>query len=159
MAQALLEPEPDTRPEWQKIYDYMKATGLDFGRIYSYTQIRGIIGRDIRKNRPPIRQVIDALELNDHRTLQARRGIGYRIVEPTEHLFLANSRRNRADRQIVLAQKTLRATDLDKLDPEIRKIADAMDKGFTQMAMYIRHNEERAQRHEEALRKAGLLPD
>jgi len=105
---------------WKKLYDFLSQHS--YGTLVSYTDILAGTGLDLQINRAPVSRARSELESVDQKTLEAARNKGYRIVEPSQHLRLANGHRQRSARQMGRAVEVAQATNVSLLSPEDARI-------------------------------------
>jgi hypothetical protein len=108
--------DPTGKPQWRKVYEAL--SGRPYGDVVSYDEIRRVAGIDLRLNRSPVYRATREMEEADARTIEAVPGVGYRIVEPTEHERLAHARRRFAGRQMRRSVAVIRATNMALVPPE-----------------------------------------
>lgn len=126
MMAALFRPK-DKIAEWRKIYEVLGE--LQVGDVLRYDALDEILARSFLEEgakRNPMDRARRELEEADHRTVMAVPGVGYRIVEPREHLTLAGSHQQRSRRQIVRAQQKLTSTEITALNDLERRRHDEM---------------------------------
>lgn len=149
------QPKGDA-PEWRMIYDNLLADA-DFGDTITLDQISDVLGRPFTKNRSPILRANKELGIARRRQLQAVPGVGYRVVQPNEHISMAIGRRDRAARQIKHGVEVLGVTDLARLTPAELSIHDTQTRINVALYSAVVHHEHRIGRLEEIARREGKL--
>ena len=143
------------RPEWRMIYEDLLA-GAEPGNVITYAQLEELLGREFASNRGPLYRARRTLGELQHRWLEAATGVGYRVIEPTEHVRVSAGHRRKSRRQVGMAIRVLDATDLERLTPSDLSTFDEQKKmTFALWAIFA--HESRLRRIEDALRKEGLL--
>lgn len=111
----------------QTIVDFMADRPYD--SVTTYEELGAALGMNPRDDKQLIRSVVhsarDALAKEHHRTLEAVRSVGYRIIRPEEHVKVAGELQRKAGRTVALARTTVESVDLAELSEEGRKIAMA----------------------------------
>lgn len=144
------------RPEWRIIYEDL-LLGAESGDIITLADLSNVLGRDFRRSRSPLYRARKALGVERSRWLYPVPGKGYRVAEAREHVTLANGHKQRAKRQLGTMMTVMRATDITQLGAEDLVRFDAQFKvNALHHAILVMH-EGRLNRHEAALRQAGLL--
>lgn len=149
------QPKGD-HPEWQLIYDPLLSTA-DYGTLITYAELDDALGRTFKDNRSPIYRAREHLGDTRRRWLEAVPGKGYRVIEAVEHLMVANRHKRKGQRQFGAMVRVADTTDLSRLTPEQLATFDDQRKHIAVLYMISVHNYRQLQRHEDALRKAGLL--
>lgn len=123
----------------------------DYDSVTTYEEIAAALGMHPVEHKGLIRSVVqsarDALAKDHHRTLEAVRSVGYRIIRPEEHVKVAGELQRKAGRTVALARTTVESVDLTELSEEGRKIAMAAAAALGYQAQMIRRMD---------LRQAGI---
>lgn len=135
------------RARWKVVYD--ELTRLDIGDTLTYERMGVLLDLHPRQDRHNIRQALaraarEYLE-KDLRALDAVTGVGYRIVEPIEHMRIAKGRGKKAGTQLTIAYKVLTHVDMTGMGVETRS-------SFENIAMGFAHQIEINRRHDKAIR-------
>lgn len=143
------------RPEWRMIYEDLLETAGP-GTVITYAQLETLLGREFELNRGPLYRARKTLgELRKH-WLEAVPNIGYRVIEPSEHVRISASHRHKSRRQVGMAIRVLESTDLSQLTGDALAKYDEQSKlTFALWAVFA--HESRLRRIEDVLRKEGLL--
>ena len=143
------------RPEWRMIYEDL-LSNVGPGTVITYTQLEEILGRELAANRAPLYRARRELgELRSH-WLEAVPNVGYRVIDPQEHVRVAAGHRRKSRRQVGMAIRVLRSTDLSSLQADALQEWDSQSKlTFALWAVFA--HESRLRRIEDVLRKEGLL--
>jgi hypothetical protein len=143
------------RPEWRMIYEDL-LEGAESGTIITYADLEGLLGRDFAVNRGPLYRARRTLGELRHRWLEAVPNVGYRVVEPLEHMRISAGHRRKSRRQVGMAIRVLESTDLTQLTTDALAKFDEQSKlTFALWAVFA--HESRLRRIEDVLRKEGLL--
>ena len=143
------------RPEWRMIYeDLLAAAGPS--TIITYAQLEELLGRKFALNRGPLYRARRTLgELQKH-WLEAVPNVGYRVIDPSEHVRVSAGHRHKSRRQVGMAIRVLESTDLSKLAGDALAKYDEQSKlTFALWAVFA--HESRLRRIEDVLRREGLL--
>lgn len=109
---------------WVPIYEHMRKLGPDV--IVTYAELSELAGVDILTNRSPVAQANKKLLKQNQRGLVNVRGVGYRIMHPSEHAEQARTYNRKADGAFVRAIRVLDGADRNELTPAQRDYAEAM---------------------------------
>lgn len=143
------------RPEWRMIYEDLLAAA-EPGQVITYAQMEELLGREFALNRGPLYRARQTLGEVHSRWLEAVPNVGYRVIEPTEHVRVAGGHRRKSRRQVGMAVRVLQSTDLSQLSGEALSKWDEQSKmTFALWAVFA--HESRLRRIEDVLRKEGLL--
>jgi hypothetical protein len=143
------------RAEWRMIYEDLLASA-EPGHVITYAQLEELLGREFASNRGPLYRARRTLGELQHRWLESTPGVGYRVIEPAEHVRISATHRRKSRRQVGMAIRVLDATDLERLTPDGLATFDKQQKmTFALWAIFA--HESRLRRIEDALRKEGLL--
>ena len=128
----------------------------DSGDIITYAQIEELLDRKFEVNRGPLYRARRELgELRKH-WLEAVPNVGYRVIEPAEHVRISAGHRRKSRRQVGMAIRVLQSTDLAQLSGDALSKWDEQSKmTFALWAVFA--HESRLRRIEDVLRKEGLL--
>jgi hypothetical protein len=83
-----------------------------------------------------VNQVGERLEEQDHRVLVTSRGVGKRIINPSEHIVVATKLGKKSARIYTKALKKVNATNLDLLSPEEQKATLLQADRFKTMKLF-----------------------
>jgi len=142
-------------PEWRMLYEAFLEHAQS-GDIITYVQIEELLARKFEVNRGPLYRA--RRELGDLRKhwLEAVPNIGYRVIEPAEHVRISAIHRRKSRRQVGMAIRVLQSTDLAQLSGDaLSKWDDQSKMTFALWAVFA--HESRLRRIEDVLRKEGLL--
>lgn len=143
-------------PEWRLIYDKL-LVGADFGDVITIAQLDDALGRPFIDNRTPLYRARQELGDMRRRWFEPVPGVGYRIIEASEHMHAAQARKQRARRQLRQMVKIGEVTDLSRLTPDQLAAFDSQAKVNAAVYMALVHHERRLSRLEEILRVDGKL--
>ena len=144
-------------PEWRLIYDQLLAEA-DFGAVISYERLDAVLGRTFKDYRSPIYRAMRHLLETRKRWLVAVPLLGYRVIEPNEHVLAAKDRKQRAKRQLGTMVEITNGTDLDYLKPAELQRWHETAKHFANLYAAVTHIDSRIRRIEEVLHIQGKLP-
>jgi len=143
------------RPEWRMIYEDLFADA-EPGQIITYKQLEDLLERGFALNRGPLYRARKTLGEMQHRWLEAVPNVGYRVIEPTEHVRVSATHRKKSRRQVGMAIRVLQAADLGRLSGDALSTWDEQSKmTFALWAVFA--HESRLRRIEDVLRREGLL--
>jgi hypothetical protein len=143
------------RAEWRMIYEDLLAN-TEPGDTITYARLEELLGREFAPNRGPLYRARQTLGELRHRWLEPVPNVGYRVVEPAEHVRISATHRRKSRRQVGMAIRVLDATDLERLTPDgLATFDDQRKMTFALWAIFA--HESRLRRIEDALRKEGLL--
>lgn len=127
----------------------------EFDSVTTYEELAAALGMNPVADKQNIRSVVqsarDGLAKDHHRTLEAVRSVGYRIIRPEEHVKVAGELQRKAGRTVALARTTVESVDLTELSEEGRKIAMAAAAALGYQAQMIRRMDLRQQDVERVL--------
>lgn len=141
-------------PEWQMIYEGL-LNGADFGAIITYGQLDEVLGRPFIENRTPIYRARSELGEQRHRWLAPVPSVGYRVIEASEHIIVAQQHKRKARRQMTLMVRVGEVTDITRLTPDQLAQFDTQTKVNWLLYSALVHHERRISRIEELLRESG----
>lgn len=120
------------RARWRMIYDLFRAAGI--GETVTYAQMAKPLQLDPQRHRHPLQMAARRagleLERADRRAVDAVKGVGYRVVQPTEILGLGKRRNRKAGKQIARGAVTAQAVDLNEVDGPTRQALETLARGF-----------------------------
>lgn len=138
---------------WRYIYDELVKLNVD--DVLTYTAIADTLELDAKKDRHKIQMAVrraakEYLEV-DKRALDAVPNVGYRVVEASEHLVLAQRFQRKSNRALVAGKSRVVNVDMKALDPEARKAFEVVAIAFSQMLDFQRRMDVRQKQLEEAV--------
>ncbi len=143
------------RPEWRMIYEDL-LEDAEPGQVITYADLEGLLGRTFATNRGPLYRARKTLGEMRHRWLEAMPNVGYRVVEPLEHMRISAGHRRKSRRQVGMAIRVLESTDLTQLKEDaLAKFDEQSKMTFALWAVFA--HETRLRLIEDVLRKQGLL--
>jgi hypothetical protein len=138
---------------WKTIYDLLATKKVD--EIVTYEALADDLGLDPIDDRPAIqmamRQAVIKFEEDDKHTVESVRNVGYRVVQPTEHMRLARHHGRKARRQIESAYSKAINVDMTGMDLEVRKAFETLALGFAHQLEVNRRQEVNNRRMQKAL--------
>jgi hypothetical protein len=91
------------------------------------------------------------LERADRRAVDAVKGVGYRVVQPTEILGLGKRRNRKAGKQIQRGAITAQAVDLNEVDGPTRQALETLARGFAVQGEINRRVAAKQQEHDDVI--------
>lgn len=146
----------DHRLKWQVLYDELLAEA-DFGALITYEQLDAVLGRPFVSSRSPLYRAREHLGAMRRRWLAAVPGKGYRVIEPQEHVRVAEDYKDRARGQLAMMVKVGEVTDVARLTPAERTAFDIQMRINATLYSIMVHHEQRLDRIEGILHQEGLL--
>jgi hypothetical protein len=143
-------------PEWRLIYDGLLESA-DFGDVITYAQLDEALGRTFEVNRGPLYRAREHLGEMRHRWIEPVPRVGYRVIEPREHMAVAQNKKRRARRQFRGMVRVAEFTDLSRLTPGELVSFDSQARVNAALYMVAVHHERRISRIEAILRGEGKL--
>lgn len=138
---------------WRTVYEILQTAATD--TIVSYEMLGGALGLDPDEDRHAIqmamRRAAKEHEEVDKRAIDSVPNVGYRIVQPPEHIMLARRQQRRSTRALARGYSKAVNVDLDKLDPETHRVIEVIARGFAVQMDFNRRTDVRQSRLEEAL--------
>lgn len=117
---------------WRVIYDLL--TVLDVGQTLTYEEMATALELDPDKDRHAlqmaVRRAARESEESDKRALEAVPNVGYRVVEPVEHLRLARGQQRRAAVALRSGHSKSVNVNFNGLDPEVRHAFQVVAQAF-----------------------------
>lgn len=108
---------------WRAIYALLKP--MSVGDILTYERMGEALELDAENDRNKIRIALHRAareyEQVDKHAIEVVPNTGYRVVEPAEHLKLAQRRQKRSTRQLKRGHDHVVHVDFNGMDPEVRK--------------------------------------
>jgi hypothetical protein len=146
------EPVGETA-RWRLLY--AKLQKLSVGDVLTYEQMAEILDLDPLSDRHTIqvamRRAANELEKVDKRAVEAVKNVGYRIVEPEEHLRLARGQQRRSSRALARGSSKVVNVDLSNVEPEVRQAFQVVAAAFAMQMDFNRRTDVRQRKLEEAL--------
>ncbi|MCV7100071.1 hypothetical protein [Mycobacterium palustre] len=138
---------------WRTLYELLNERSI--GDVLSYDTMAEALQLDPSKDRHTIqvamRRAAKELELEDKHAVEAVKNVGYRIVEPEEHLRLARQQQRRSSRALVRGHSKVVNVDLSNVDPEIRNAFQVVASAFAMQMEFNRRTDVRQKQLETAL--------
>lgn len=126
---------------WKIIYGLLVE--LDVDAVISYEELGDALGLHPERERNVIqlamRRAAKELLHQNRRAVEAKRGVGYRVVAAEEHLRLAGNFQRKAGRSLVRGKDTITHADLTKLDPTAQAAFGVVAQAFSQLISVQRY--------------------
>jgi hypothetical protein len=138
---------------WRIIYELLTETPV--GDVLTYDAIADALDLDAGKDRHTVqvstRRAATELEKVDKNAVEAVPGVGYRVVQPEEHLRLAKYQQRRSSRALARGSSKVINVDLSNVDPEIRQAFQVVAAAFAMQMDFNRRTDVRQKKLEQAL--------
>lgn len=92
------------------------AADVEPGEIITYEAIESLLGLDRPRAQSVVNQAKFGLQKTHQKSLVAVRGVGYRVLSPSEHLELAKVHQAKGRRQTRKSRQAVEHTDYSKLN-------------------------------------------
>lgn len=142
-----------SQARWRVVYELLRNTETD--SILTYEELGKALDLDPTDDRHAIQMAMRRAALEheevDKRAIDAVPNVGYRIVQPPEHVMLARRQQKRSSRALARGYSKAVNVDLSKLDPETRRVVEVIARGFAMQMDFNRRTDVRQKRLEEAL--------
>ena len=138
--------DPEGKAEWKKCYERVlevaaeKEVGGD--GIIRYEEIAAILGRPLdddnqRLCQPMQRVKVEVQKVNGF-AIRVEPKVGYRIIEPKEHLDLARHHHRKTRRQVGKVELAIKSADKSRLTDRERFELDALENRRSRIAQAVR---------------------
>ena len=138
---------------WRILYDLL--SGRTVGDVLNYEVMAEALDLDPIEDRHTIqlamRRASKELELENKHAVEAVQNVGYRIVEPEEHLRLARGQQRRSSRALARGHSKVVNVDLSNVDPEVRNAFQVVASAFAMQMEFNRRTDVRQKKLEDAL--------
>jgi hypothetical protein len=125
---------------WKVLYALLTTRNLD--DVLTYKEMGEALDVDADTDRRTIqlafRRAAREYENVNNRATEAIPNEGYRIVEPAEHLRLANKHQRKSHRELVRGRSKVVHVDLTGMEPDIRKAFELTSRAFSMLIDYSR---------------------
>lgn len=149
------------RARWLELYELLLTRGV--GETVTYDQLADAVEldpvRDRAKLRGAFRRAARQYETVDNRAVEPVRRIGYRVVEPAEHLRLAKDQQRKSGRALLRGQSKVTHVDYTGMTPEVRHSFEMTGRALAVLVDYSRRLDGRQTRLEEALGSMSTRQD
>lgn len=146
------EPVGETA-RWRLLYGALQTKLVD--EVITYEEMAELLDLDPAGDKHTIqvamRRAAAELEKVDKHAVEAVINVGYRIVEPEEHLRLAKGQQRRSSRALARGQSKVVNVDLSNVDPEIRQAFQVVASAFAMQMEFNRRTDVRQKKLEDAL--------
>jgi len=141
------------RARWRVLYDLLRK--LDINDTLSYAEMAEALDLDPDEDRMRIqmafRRAAKEYEQVDQRAVDVVTNVGYRVVEPPEHLRLARRHQKRSRKELAKGHSKVVHVDLSGMDDETRKAFMVVGQAFSMMQDMMRRHDVRQNRLEEVV--------
>lgn len=153
MGRAPFEPL-GAQARWRTVYEILQQAAVD--DVVTYETLGEALDLHPYNDRAIIQQAMARAarehEETDKRAIDSVRSVGYRIVEPREHMTLAVRQQKKSRRALERGHSKVVNVDFNNMDPNIRSAFEILASGFAQQAGFNRRIELRQSRLDRALR-------
>lgn len=153
MAAVGFEPVGD-RARWLVVYDLLVAT--ETNGVVTYEAMGEALALDPVADRTTLQGVMRRAakehETVDKRAVTAVPNMGYRVVEPREHLGLARRQQTRSTRALKRGRSKAVNVDMSRIEPETRKALDMVAAVISMQLDFNRRAERKLTQHDQAIR-------
>ncbi|TXH18717.1 MAG: hypothetical protein E6R06_26115 [Mycobacterium sp.] len=138
---------------WRTLYGLL--TERTIGDVLTYEDMADALSLDPTEDRHTIqvamRRASKELESENKHAVEAVTNVGYRIVEPEEHLRLARQQQRKSSRALVRGHSKVTNVDLSGVDPEVRNAFQVVASAFAMQMEFNRRTDIRQKKLEESL--------
>lgn len=127
---------PDGRALWYAAYELLK--GVAINDVLTYEDLETALDRPRAGVQASMRRAAKELLNEDKRAVIAVPNVGYRVIEPGEHLDVAKTRQRRSTRQLQRGQDVITNVDMSGMTPELRKMFGAVGTAFSLQLDFMR---------------------
>jgi hypothetical protein len=146
------EPAGETA-RWRILYAALQERSVD--DVITYETMAELLELDPADDKHTIqvamRRAAIELEKVDKHAVEAVVNVGYRIVEPEEHLRLAKGQQRRSSRALARGQSKVVNVDLSNVEPEVRQAFQVVASAFAMQMEFNRRTDIRQKKLEESL--------
>lgn len=150
-----------SKARWRTIYDLLQAA--EIGAVVKYVDIAAALDLDADTDRHTIQMAARRAAKEhltvDNRAIEPVQNVGYRIVEPEEHLRLAQQHQNKSRKALAMGHKQVVHVDLNGMEPEVRKAFDVTARAFSTLLDYNRRLDTKQKHLEKALDSVATRQD
>lgn len=138
---------------WRLVFEVLAQAKI--GDVVTYEQLGEVLMLNPKRDRHTIqmsvRKAAQVYEEEWHRALTSVTNVGYRVVEPQEHLTLARRHQTRASKSLMRGQSKVVNVDLSGLDSEVRHTFEVVARAFSLQMDFNRRFEVKQERLEQTL--------
>jgi hypothetical protein len=142
------------RARWLVVYDLLAAT--ETNGVVTYEAMAEALGLNPTADRTTLQNVMRRAakehETVDKRAVTAVPNVGYRVVEPQEHLGLARRQQTRSTRALKRGHSKAVNVDMSRIEPETRKALDMVASVIAMQMDFNRRAERKLTQHDQAIR-------
>lgn len=146
---------------WRIVYGMFQAA--DVGYVITYQAIADALELDPEADRHAIQMAVrraakSFLREDDH-AIESVRNVGYRVVQPEEHLRIAQQQQRKSRKALVRGHDTAVHVDLNGMEPSVRKAFEVTARAFSTLLEYNRRLDTKQKHLEEALSSVSVQVD
>ncbi len=147
---AQFEPADGSQARWKTLYEKLKAMAP--GDILTYEVMGELLpGVDRNGLQSAMRRAAKEFQVQDNRALSAVPTVGYRIVDPMEHVQLARQYQAKSLRSLARGHDVVTKVDYNGMSPELRALTEATARSFSMQMAFNRHIDIRQRKLEETV--------
>ena len=138
---------------WRILYELLKPAQVN--DVITYEQMGEALELDPRKDRHVIqmamRRAAKEFERVNKHAVDSVKNVGYRVVQPVEHLHLARKQQRKAGRALESGHSKAINVDFNEVDGETRKAFEVVARAFAMQMDFNRRFDVRQKRLEEVV--------
>jgi hypothetical protein len=140
---------------WRTVYELLTATPMN--GVITYKELGDALVLDPDSDRKSIqdamRRAAKQHEVTDKRAAEVVPDIGYRVIEPREHIDVARRFQRKSGRALVRGHSQAVNVDLNGVEPEVRNALELLGHAFTLQMDFNRRFEGKQARLERTIRE------
>lgn len=141
------------RARWRIVYDILTARKV--GDTVTYDEMAAALELDPDDDRHAIQMAMqragkEFLRVDNHAVASVP-NVGYRIVEPEEHMKLAQAQQRRSNLALSRGKDSVTHVDLSGMEPEVRKSFEVVARAFAMQMEFNRRMDVRQSQLETVL--------
>lgn len=146
---------------WKAVYCEFQKAGV--GDVVTYETLADALELHSEDDRHAIqmaaRRAAKEYLQEDSRAVEAVKNVGYRVVEPKEHLRLAQDQQRRSNKALKRGHSTVVHVDLNGMEPAVRQAFDVTARAFSTLLEYNRRLDTKQQHLAKALDSIATRQD
>lgn len=143
------------RARWRVVYELL--TAAETNGTVSYKEMAAVLELDDEADRnllqTTMRRAAKEHEQVGKRAVVSVPNVGYRVVEPQEHLGLARGQQKRSRKALARAHSKAVNVDMSRIEPETRKALELVAGVIAMQMDFNRRAEHRLAAHEDAIKE------
>ena len=138
-------------PEWQMVVGLLDSKRI--GDVVTFDELDETLGRDFRSSRTPIYKAGTVWGTEHHRSLDFVRGVGYRVIDASEHEDLARRHHRKGRRSLKRGMTAARNADRSLLTQPQREQLDAIELNLARQSSFMKRLDARVEKVEKRVNK------